>query len=158
MSTAAVGGGDWASRLRSTIRGDLGYDSVQDFVASEPGVSLPDLIRTRFGGQFAPIQLAMFLGNAAVQGGWVNWFARDLLVRLIHQHVPSGWGSATSTDFDRAHALAAWLSILKELGVPNLEAFRAGGNWLLHHAPDDWDPTGPDDNVIKEALSSIESP
>jgi hypothetical protein len=142
----------WTRRLRYAIE-ELGFASVREFAIREAGVPLGTIVTTTLRSEFAPIQLAIVMGVDAIREGWADWFAKDLLVRTIREYCPDGWSGHDTRDFDRAHAIGVWVAIVKDLGIWDPGVARSAGERLLRVAPPGWEPGGPDDGIIEDALA-----
>lgn len=104
---------DWALRIEQLLR-KHGHSSVTAFIQAHPRRSLVELA-TRVGGEdVAAVQLEWAYLDEARAAGTIEACARDLLVRVLHEHFPDGW----QPDDDQRHQLAfsGWSAPLKTRG------------------------------------------
>lgn len=100
----------WEARLKALLEA-RGFESVTSFVASAPARSLVSLADELGTGDVAAIQLQWTLLEEAKASDSVEACARDLLVRLMHQHMPAGWTAKKDTEADvwpRVKATDSW--------------------------------------------------
>jgi hypothetical protein len=57
-----------------------------------------------FDEPLAPVQLMAYVQDAAASGHWLDWYARDALVRVLHRHLLAGWRCSGETDPQTADA------------------------------------------------------
>lgn len=67
--------------------------STREFLAARPCRWWSQLVR-EFDEPLAPVQLMAYVQDAAASGHWLDWYARDALVRVLHRHLPAGGGAA----------------------------------------------------------------
>lgn len=101
------------------------------------------------GGGFAPMQVAMAMGAEAQQSGWFRMVRPGPACSSGAHHCPRGWPTSETTDFDRAHALAAWAAFIKGFRGVNAGGADAAARAVLDSAPPGWDPQGAGDPTIQ---------
>jgi hypothetical protein len=129
--------------------------TVQQFLAARPGQSWNQLVHA-FDEPLAPIQLMAYVQQAAAKGHWLDWYARDSLVRTLGEHLPDGWRRQGAMDSRTAHALADWLTIISILGPACAERAHQVVDWLKRaQLPLGWLPDGPDDPLLVAAFGGV---
>lgn len=100
----------WGRRITDLLRA-RGHLSVMSFFEAHPRVSLVELASILGGEDVAAVQLEWAFLDEAREANVVEPCARDLLVRVIHEHFPGGWQAWD----DRLHQLAfsGWSAPLK---------------------------------------------
>jgi hypothetical protein len=78
----------------------LGYRSVGEFLAMRPTTSLDAMAATLGLTEVTSFHLERQLLAEALRDGRGDDAARDLLVRLLHEHLPGGWPAAARSDDD----------------------------------------------------------
>lgn len=81
------------------------------------------------------------------------WLVAELLARSIRHHCPAGWRSEKSHDFERAHAIAATTSSLRDLGPDWPRRLMSIGAELMHRRIEDgWLPRDAEDTHLADAV------
>jgi hypothetical protein len=140
--------GEWKERLLDLVR-SRGFSSATEFAASTPTRTLVQLSGDLGGGDVAPIQIQWALVEEAKEREAVEYCARDLLVRHLHE-VAAGWPAEQGWEPQKAvrRALIAWQGCLRDerhdavLGRIT-EALLNGND-----VPPGWLPNGVDDPII----------
>jgi hypothetical protein len=129
--------------------------TVQQFLATRPGQSWNQLVHS-FDEPVAPIQLMAYVQQAAAKGQWLDWYARDSLVRALGEHLPDGWRLQGAMDSRTAYALAGWLTSMSILGPACAERAHQVVDWLKRaELPLGWLPDGPDDSRLVAAFQGV---
>lgn len=140
---------DWRPRIAHLLRRQ-GFDTAIGFLGAHPRRSLADLAGSLYAGdlavhlEWAAIDEATAAGHAAIE-----WLARDLLARRLHEHMPHGWRK--NDDLAIYGAFGAWSSTLGNRGVHADEDF-AIMDALAAAAPPGWLPADPDDPLLTAAF------
>lgn len=146
--------GDWRGRIRGYVRAQ-GYITLSAFLSDYPGHTYGQLAEI-LGPDVAPIQIAETARDDAETTMALRAIAQDALVRYLQAHLPQGWGSVDKlTHFNRAHAFAAWASLLNRAKQSRETDGRAQSVWnaLEQLAPEpSWQPTSPHDPLIQRAF------
>ena len=144
--------GDWLARIHQRVNA-LGFRSVAAFADTRPKATLMQLA-AELGGDVAAIQVEGALRHEAERTGPIESFARDLLVRYIHNDLPMGWRIGDRFDFDRAGVFANWSAGVEGLlDKPNRKT--AWGLLKEADIPAGWLPEGPDDPFIVQAFAGV---
>lgn len=134
----------------------LGYRSVSEFLAMRPTTSLDVMAATLGLAEVTSFHLERQALAEALRAGDGERAARDLLVRLLHEHLPSGWPAA-STDTPNPDAwpcqvvAARWA--LAVAAAPTWRARAARVALAIERGtafPGGWLPSGDDDPTLVE--------
>lgn len=141
--------GDWQQRLAHLLA-TRGHNSVTSFLAAHPRRNLLDLANNELGGgDVAAVQLLWTLLAEAKAAGTDAGAdcARDLLVRSIHQHFPTGWNLDDETA--ERHAYGEWASELDRIAdVDTLALWET----LVERAPAGWMPQDINDPLLADVF------
>jgi hypothetical protein len=143
---------DWADGWQQRLEAELrrrALGSLRNLAVVTSGQSLRK-VSDRLGRAFAPVQIEVAMANNARRDGWSGWFARDMLVRSIDYACPAGWSSASTSQFERIRALAAWSAAVAS--IMTSEDVRLASSRLLAEALPGWEPSGPDDPLIVKVV------
>ncbi len=147
--------GNWQDRLQASLKG-LGFRSLEEFLAANPGVSYVDLQQSLGSANIAAMQLyGEQIRNAAFERR-LREAAMDSLVRFFREHVKRGWGQGRHFAFRLASALGDWKSVISQF---------AEGDRALNEQLDGvikainssnpqlgWSPADKDDVIIQKAF------
>lgn len=149
--------GDYAGRLKARLQA-RGYASASEFAAAFPRTSLVALAATLGTNDVAAVQLERLLYEEAIERGTVERFARDLLVREIHDNLPEGWrrdwgpdipGDTTTARWRRSTAATGWATAVGSR--PEYDAAADRVMFALRDKapfPDGWLPADADDPLL----------
>lgn len=85
----------FGERIAARLEG-LGYRSVGEFLAMRPTTSLDVMAATLGLAEVTSFHLERQALAEALRAGSGDTAARDLLVRLLHEHLPDGWPAAAT--------------------------------------------------------------
>jgi hypothetical protein len=104
----------------------------------------------------AGVQVLSGLLAEAEQRKQVTRFVRDVLVRLLAQHLPGGWPAVLDdqTRFAVAQPLVMWTSFTPETHKERVMQARAA--LRATPPPPGWRPLGPDDELLRTLLPDEE--
>jgi hypothetical protein len=126
--------------------------SAQEFLAARPGRWWAELVR-EFDEPLAPVQLMAYTQDAAASGHWLDWYARDILARALHKHLPDGWRFQDEMDPQTADAFADWITSMGARGQDCRDRARQVADNLKRAAlPLGWLPAGADDPRLATAF------
>ena len=155
MSEGGAWQGNWMTRLYERVR-ERGFDSLTAFAEARPAVSLHALADELGEDDVAGVQVLRGLLTEAERRKQVTRFVRDVLVRLLSQHLPDGWPAVLddSSRFTVAQVLAMWTSFTPETHKERVRQARAA----LRASPPSpsWRPLGPDDEFLRTLLPDEE--
>lgn len=150
--------GDNERRLAEGLR-ELGFASATGYAASRPTASVLQLAAA-LGPDVAAFHLERRLFAEAADRAAVQRFARDLLVRALHEQLPEGWhrdlgpdepGNLTTPRWRCGMAAVAWASAVATSTTYDAVAQRIMA--ALHETapfPDGWLPGDADDPLLVE--------
>ncbi|MFE8596144.1 NUDIX hydrolase [Archangium violaceum] len=155
MSEGGAWQGNWLVRLYERVR-ERGFDSLTAFAEARPAVSLHALADELGEDDVAGVQVLRGLLTEAERRKQVTRFVRDVLVRLLSQHLPDGWPAVLddSSRFTVAQVLAMWASFTPETHEKRVD--QAGDTLLASPPPPGWRPLGPDDEFLRTLLPDEE--
>ncbi len=122
------------------------------FAEAQPIATTVELARA-LSDDVAATQVESAMRVEAEEAGVLGRFARDLLVRCIHDHLPMGWSTDERLDFERSGVYAEW-SFGVESFIDEL-TYDAVWGLLKQCAPTGWLPDGPDDLIIERVFAGI---
>ena len=129
--------------------------STREFLAARPCRWWSQLVR-EFDEPLAPVQLMAYVQDAAASGHWLDWYARDALVRVLHRHLPAGWRRSGETDPQTADAFADWITTMGTGGEGCRDRARQMADDLngracrwVGHLP------GPDDPLLTAVVQQV---
>jgi hypothetical protein len=99
--------GDWQLRLRTKLEA-LGFEALEDFLTSNPGVGYVKLAATIQDANIAAMQIYGEQIRSAAQRGNLRVAAMDCLVRFLNEYIKRGWGIGRHFPHRLASAYAAW--------------------------------------------------
>lgn len=141
--------GDWHARIYERAQAK-GYDSVTAFADARPRSPLLALAEELGPDDVNAAQLRTILRDEAEAGGFVERFARSLLVHEIHTAIPRGWRVEPGDGFDfEFNATGPLVELVTELPESHKEmARRLTRIMLAADLPIGWLPDGPDDPLL----------
>lgn len=149
--------GDIEQRLTERLRG-LGYSSAAAYVATQPTASLLSLAKELGRADVAAIQLERRLYSEARAGNTVERFARDLFVRLMHEHLPDGWRLDWGPDIPGDMGTPRWRCALVCSGwassIDAVDEYEACASRVMRALrdspsfPQGWIPPDADDSLL----------
>ncbi|EPX60083.1 hypothetical protein D187_002169 [Cystobacter fuscus DSM 2262] len=155
MTEGSAWQGNWRVRLYERVR-ERGFDSLTAFAEARPAVPLHVLAEELGEEDVAGVQLLGGLLAEAEQRKQVTRFVRDVLVRLLSQHLPEGWPAVLddSSRFTVAQSFAMWTSFTPETHKERVMQARAA--LRTTPPPPGWRPLGPDDELLRTLLPDEE--
>jgi hypothetical protein len=136
---------DWRARLSEALR-SRGFESLTEYANTLPTDPLK-VLAEKLDCDVGENGLGTVLAEEAVRMGSSDDFARSMLVRSLHSHMPEGW--------NRGDAAFARGMFDTAVGLGNHDACRAAWSALQAGAPPDgWLPAGPDDELVRRAIAS----
>ena len=150
--------GDWHARIRDRAQAK-GYESVTAFADARPRVSLLALAEELGPDDVNAAQLLAILRDEAENGGFVDRFARSLLVHEIHDAIPKGWRVPPEDGFDfEFNATGPLVTLVTELPETHREMARNLMRIMMAaELPVGWLPQGPDDPVLVSLFERAKS-
>lgn len=142
---------DWGNRVLAAVRA-AGYSGLSEFAQAYPTLTYPALAN-RLGDDIAPVHVEQLLRDSHLSKGEVTLFARDSIVRIIHEYLPQGWARD-----ERSMVLAAQAFGARSAGLGEEFDEQADTIWdRFDHLemPGGWLPEGPDDPVLNEAFEGV---
>lgn len=141
--------GDWHARIHDRAKAK-GYESVTAFADARPHVSLLALAEELGPDDVNAAQLLTILRDEAVKGGFVDRFARSLLVHEIHEAIPKGWRVPPDDGFDfEFNATGPLVTLITKLPESHQEMARNLLRIMMAaELPVGWLPDGPDDPLL----------
>jgi len=103
--------GDWRIRLQSKLE-ELGYNALEDFLTSNPGVGYVQLAAKLRDANIAAMQIYGEQIRLAASTGNLRAAAMDCLVRFLNEYVKRGWQNGRHFPHRLASAYAAWFSAI----------------------------------------------
>jgi hypothetical protein len=146
--------GNWKNRVYERVAA-RGFSTVTDFADSRPTASLLELADELGPEDVAAIQLETLLYDEAKESGYVDRFARSLLVRSLRERIPDGWNVGERYDFDSeaAGGFGRWTAILDEMH--DEAAWQVWQSLRAANIPRGWLPSGPDDPILLRAFEGV---
>lgn len=141
--------GDWHARIYDRAKAK-GYASVTAFADARPRLSLLALAEELGPDDVNGAQLLAILRDEAEKGGFVDRFARSLLVHEIYEAIPKGWRVTPDDGFDfEFNATGPLVTLITELPKSH-EAMARNLLRIMMAAelPAGWLPEGPDDPML----------
>jgi hypothetical protein len=148
----------WQEKIRERVK-RLGFDSVETFFASRPGLSTRQLA-DELGADIIPAFVTELRVLDAVKAGrrQLRRVAMDLLVRAIREQLPDGWSQTQSRDetvspeFMNVTAMTLWGTEMHSAGISEEVSDRV---WdaLCRRAQPGWIPASTDDETIQAAFA-----
>jgi hypothetical protein len=156
MTEGSAWQGNWRARLYERVR-ERGFDSLTAFAEARPAVPLHTLAEELGEDDVAGVQVLGGLLTEAEQRKQVTRFVRDVLVRLLSQHLPEGWPAVLDdpTRFAVAQTLAMWTSFTPETHKERVRQARAA--LRAEPPPPGWRPLNPDDELLRTLLPDEEA-
>lgn len=141
--------GDWHARIYERAKAK-GYDSVTAFADARPRTCLLALAEELGPDDVNAAQLRAILRDEAERGGFVDRFARTLLVREMYAAIPKGWRVQPDDGFDfEFNATGPLVELSTELPESHRAmALRLTRIMMAADLPVGWLPEGPDDPVL----------
>lgn len=140
----------WREHVAKRLRA-LGYESVMAYLQASPTAPYR-VLASRLHADVAPIQLETLAREESVRGGMLARFARDCLVRYLHQNLAQGPGDGHDAEFRIARAFASWSAAM---GEHNRSSVDAVWTRLRHDVETGWLPEGADDPTLARAFSDV---
>lgn len=143
--------GNWRQRLLITMA-ESGFGGPLDFLEAHPRVPLKVLAQEQLNA--SAVQLLDVAKAQAETASRFSWLAKDLLIRNLHEGIPSGWGGPQDVEF--AQAVALWQSFL---GLGDSQRRRSAEKVVakLRSAvvPKGWLPEDQGDPVMEQIFNGI---
>jgi hypothetical protein len=147
---------DWEERIRLAVR-RLGYATLSDFLAANPGARYDDLVRL-LDIPAAPVQIAALSLRDAARRDQLRAAAMDSLCRHLADSLPAGLTQTQRGQFGIISATSSWtIDVLRATDDnPQLrECCQAVAKALLAlPARPKWLPRTPDDPQLVALFSS----
>jgi len=129
----------------------LGHESVSAYLQDAPTAPYR-VLASELDAGVAPIQLEMLAREESVRDATLERFARDCLVRYLHQNLAQGPGDGHDAEFRIARAFASWSAALGERNRAGVDAVWSR---LRRDVETGWLPEGADDPRLVRAFSGL---
>jgi hypothetical protein len=138
--------GNWQTRLANELA-ERGM-SLREFVAFTQCSTYAEIC-DRLTGSYAPVQMMMALRVEYVEAGEINQFVVDSLFRHLVDYMRQAASTRSVRESRAAAAFAAWETAL---GAENEQAADSVWNRLRDRVLEGWIPSGPEDQVLVDAI------